>query len=100
MTKIDPPNIAPSIPKHSLNFYQVFKLNMDSEFIKRASFTIVFLPLTYILCIALYRLFLSPIANIPGPTLAALTSWYECYYDVIKPGRFVWKIKELHAQYG
>ena len=73
---------------------------MDSEIITRASFTIVILPLTWVLCIALYRLFLSPIANIPGPTLAALTSWYECYYDVIKPGQYVWKIKELHAQYG
>ena len=88
------------IPRISLNFYEVFTFTMDSEFITRASFTIVILPLTWVLCIALYRLFFSPIANIPGPTLAALTSWYECYYDVIKPGQYVWKIKELHAQYG
>ncbi len=46
------------------------------------------------------RLFLSPLAHIPGPKLAALTSWYEFYYDVVKPGRFVWKIKDLHAEYG
>ena len=47
-----------------------------------------------------YRLFLSPIAKIPGPPLAALTSWYEFYYDVIKPGQFVWHIRDLHEQYG
>ncbi len=46
------------------------------------------------------RLFLGPLAHIPGPRLAALTSWYEFYYDVIKPGQYVWKIKDLHAKYG
>ena len=47
-----------------------------------------------------YRLFLSPVAKIPGPKLAALTSWYEVYYDIIKPGKYVWKIKDLHDQCG
>ncbi|KAK7701576.1 hypothetical protein SLS57_011695 [Botryosphaeria dothidea] len=31
---------------------------------------------------AVHRLFLSPIAHFPGPRLAALTFWYEFYYDV------------------
>ena len=47
-----------------------------------------------------YRLFLHPLANIPGPKLAALTSWYEIYYDVVMPGKYVWKIKDLHSEYG
>ena len=46
------------------------------------------------------RLFFTNLAHIPGPRLAALTSWYEFYYDVVKPGQYVWKIKELHAEYG
>ena len=46
------------------------------------------------------RLFFSNIAHIPGPRLAALSSWYEFYYDVVKPGQYVWKIKDLHAEYG
>jgi len=46
------------------------------------------------------RVFFGPLAHIPGPRLAALTSWYEFYYDVIKPGQYVWKIKDLHAEYG
>ncbi|TVY18468.1 Cytochrome P450 monooxygenase TRI4, partial [Lachnellula arida] len=56
-----------------------------------------------LICI-LYTLFsrslLSPLAKVPGPRLAALTSWYECYYDVFKPGQYVFKIKQLHEQYG
>lgn len=73
---------------------------MDSDFLTKTSLTIVIVPLTWVVFTTIYRLFLSPLANIPGPTLAALTSWYECYYDVIKPGQYVWKIKELHKQYG
>ncbi|KAI1430777.1 cytochrome P450 [Xylaria sp. CBS 124048] len=48
----------------------------------------------------LSRLFLSPLSSIPGPKLAALTYWYECYYDIVKPAQFVFKIKELHQKYG
>lgn len=48
----------------------------------------------------IYRLYLSPITSFPGPKLAALTLWYEFYYDVIRRGRYTWKIAELHKQYG
>ncbi|KAI1382876.1 cytochrome P450 family protein [Hypoxylon trugodes] len=58
------------------------------------------LLVSYILSIAFYRLFLSPLAKIPGPKLAALTYWYECYYDVFRPAQYVFKIKELHRVYG
>lgn len=54
----------------------------------------------YLLVTIVYRLFLSPVARFPGPTLAALTFWYEFYYDVICAGRYTWKIQELHQQYG
>lgn len=47
-----------------------------------------------------HRLVFSPLASVPGPRLAALTSWYECYYDVFKPGQYVFKIKQLHEEYG
>jgi hypothetical protein len=48
----------------------------------------------------IYRLFLSPIANIPGPKLAALTGWYETYFDCIKQGRFWVEIEQMHKNYG
>lgn len=56
--------------------------------------------LTLVITGAAYRLYLSPLAKFPGPKLAALTSWYEFYYDYFERGRFTWKIKELHALYG
>ena len=48
----------------------------------------------------IYRLYFHHLAHIPGPKLAALTWWYEFYFDGIKQGRFVFKIQELHKQYG
>lgn len=49
---------------------------------------------------AVHRLFLSPIAHFPGPRLAALTFWYEFYYDVVRSGRYTWRIAEMHKKYG
>ncbi|KAH7028240.1 putative cytochrome P450 [Macrophomina phaseolina] len=56
--------------------------------------------LLYYVCLATYRLFLSPAAKFPGPRLAALTRFYEYYYDGVRRGQFVWKVKELHEKYG
>ncbi len=52
------------------------------------------------LCTAIYRLYLHPLAPIPGPKLAALTYWYEIYFNIVKPGMFIWEIKRLHEIYG
>lgn len=49
---------------------------------------------------AIYRLYLSPIAKFPGRKLAALTLWYEFYYDVVKRGSYVWEIGKMHEEYG
>ena len=49
---------------------------------------------------AIRRLWFHPLAHIPGPKLAALTWWYEFYFDGIQQGRYVFKIQELHKQYG
>ncbi|KMU83638.1 CND11p [Coccidioides immitis H538.4] len=46
------------------------------------------------------QLFWSPLARFPGPRLAALTNWYEFYYDVILQGKFTEHIQDLHKQYG
>jgi hypothetical protein len=46
------------------------------------------------------RLFLSPLARFPGPRLAALSNWYEFYYDVLLQGQFTAHIQELHKKYG
>ena len=54
----------------------------------------------YLTGLVVYRLFLSPIANIPGSKLSAATGWYETYYDVYKGGKFIFEIEKWHQQYG
>lgn len=54
----------------------------------------------YLIYLALYRLFWSPLAHIPGPLLPALTYWYEFYFDVIQTGKYVFEIERLHEIYG
>lgn len=56
--------------------------------------------LAYVVFGAIYRLYYHPLSRFPGPSLAALTRWYEFYYDVITPGQFIWKIESLHERYG
>ncbi|KAI0521301.1 cytochrome P450 [Xylaria bambusicola] len=54
----------------------------------------------YLLYLTVYRLILSPIAHFPGPKLAALTYWYEFWYDVIAEPEYTFKIGRLHKRYG
>lgn len=58
--------------------------------------------LSFILTVveATRRLYFHPLSHIPGPRLAALTWWYEFYFDVVQPGQYVFQIQELHKQYG
>jgi hypothetical protein len=57
--------------------------------------------LLWILSFAVYQIYFHPLAKFPGPKLAALSTWYEGYYDVIKStGRFTWELARLHEQYG
>ena len=50
--------------------------------------------------LVLYRLFLQPLARFPGPRLAAVTPWYEAYYEIVLNGQYSKKISQLHDQYG
>ncbi|KAI8623119.1 cytochrome P450 family protein [Xylariaceae sp. FL1651] len=54
----------------------------------------------YVLGLVVHRLFISPIAGFPGPKLAAATSWYELYYDVVKKGTYLFQIEKMHEKYG
>ena len=66
-----------------------------------SNFLLAFLAFTaYCISLVIYRLYFSPLAKFPGPKLAASTLWYEFYYDVVKRGRYTWKIADLHRRYG
>lgn len=54
----------------------------------------------YTLYGVIYRLYLSPVAKFPGRKLAALSFWYEFYYDVVKRGEYGWQIQKMHEEYG
>lgn len=60
-------------------------------------FSVLLIYVTYVI---LYRLFLSPLAKFPGPRLAAVTGFYETYFDIVKGGKFTWEINRLHQKYG
>ncbi|KAF9077868.1 cytochrome P450 [Rhodocollybia butyracea] len=50
--------------------------------------------------LALYRLFFHPLCEYPGPPLAALTDWYQAYYNIVKGGGLVIKYEQLHKLHG
>ncbi|KUJ06910.1 cytochrome P450 [Mollisia scopiformis] len=50
--------------------------------------------------VAFYRLFFHPLSKFPGTKLAAITRWYEAYYDLILEGQYTFKIAEMHKTYG
>lgn len=62
--------------------------------------TVGFLMVAWTATEAIRRLYFHPLSKFPGPRLAALTWWYEFYYDIVQPGQYVFKIQELHKQYG
>ncbi len=42
--------------------------------------------LLYCVALVVYRLYISALANFPGPKLAAATQWYETYYKMFYNG--------------
>ncbi|KAI0179115.1 cytochrome P450 [Hypoxylon sp. FL1284] len=58
------------------------------------------LTVCFILGLGIYRLYLSPLAKIPGPKIAALTTWYNAYHDLWRGGQYVWVVEEMHRKYG
>lgn len=47
-----------------------------------------------------YNLYLHPSRKSRGPKLAAMTSWPDFYYDVLKDGSYLFEIRKMHKQHG
>lgn len=58
--------------------------------------------ITFVVSVAIYRLFFCPAARFPGPILAALTFAYEAYFDIFKEGggRYWVEINRMHDALG
>ncbi|EGN98958.1 hypothetical protein SERLA73DRAFT_181706 [Serpula lacrymans var. lacrymans S7.3] len=55
---------------------------------------------SYLVIGAVWKLYFHPLANFPGPKLAALTRLYQAYYDIVKDGSLVNHLWILHRKYG
>ncbi|KAF5389775.1 hypothetical protein D9757_006013 [Collybiopsis confluens] len=56
--------------------------------------------LSYFTAVSLYRLYFHPLRKFPGPVLAALTAWYEGYFNLVLGGKFVVELERLHKLHG
>lgn len=56
----------------------------------------ILMLLLYTIYTVIWRLCLSPLAKYLGPKLAAITSGYEFYYEIVLLGRFPWEVERLH----
>ncbi|KAF9013627.1 cytochrome P450 [Hymenopellis radicata] len=53
-----------------------------------------------LLYLAITRLYFHPLSSYPGPKLAAITHFYQGYYDIVLDGGFMHHMQELHEKYG
>ncbi|CAK3813005.1 Cytochrome P450 [Lecanosticta acicola] len=63
-------------------------------------YLLVSVAIAWSAAIVVYRLYFSPIANVPGPKLAAATGLVEIWYDLVLGGQYVFQIEKWHEQYG
>ena len=61
---------------------------------------LILAKLFYNAVLAIYRIYFHPLRNVPGSKLAVVSYWHETFYDVFRGHQYVWKIKEMHEQYG
>jgi len=54
----------------------------------------------YFVVRCIYNLYFHPLRKIPGPRIAAMTSFYDFWYDVVKGGTYLWEIRRMHEIYG
>jgi hypothetical protein len=73
---------------------------MDAILHANPVFFILSVAVTGVTAGVVYRLLFHPLAGFPGPRLAAVTTWYEGYYDIVHQGKYIWQVEKMHKQYG
>jgi cytochrome P450 len=64
------------------------------------TWTLFVLLVTYFAGRCIYNLYFHPLHKIPGPRIAAMTSFYDFWYDVVRGGTYLWEIGKMHEVYG
>jgi len=54
----------------------------------------------YALYKAVHRLLFHPLARVPGPWYAAISTFYEFWWDCPNQGKYMFKINDMHRKYG
>lgn len=78
-------------------------LSLNSPLVESLNYSIPILCailLVSLLGLAVYRLHFDPLAPFPGPKLAALTRYYEFYFDAVRGGLYTTEIGRMHEKYG
>lgn len=73
---------------------------LPKDAVLRAAVALLGIGTFCVVGLVIHRLFFSPIARFPGPKLAAVTTWYELYYDVVHKGKYLFEIEKMHNKYG
>lgn len=74
--------------------------NMSLVSVLETAGLITILGVVFATALAIYRITWHPLAKFPGPKLAAVTGWYETYYDCFLLGKFSNHLDEMHSRYG
>lgn len=93
----------PSIVRSQLPIFELSKMEVLNLLPSVSLLWLLYALLSfigYLAVLAVYRLYFHPLSRFPGPKLAALTPWYELYYDVVLDGQYHHQRQKLHKIYG
>lgn len=61
---------------------------------------VAFPCLLILIVVVIHRLFFHRLAQFPGPRLAAFSSLYKIYFQVVLGGELLSHLRDLHTNYG
>jgi hypothetical protein len=70
------------------------------ELASKVAFCFIVAWLAQFLLVGMFNLANHPLADFPGPRLAAFTEWYKTYRELICRESWVHVLAELHKKYG